>query len=86
MITIYFPADSKEISGWKDRLDNIFLKYQLIEEPDITQPRLTDDEKQAEGVAAIEAYMESMEQLVQGWYEDRCDRYDFDPDQSKLLP
>ncbi|MCC8408546.1 hypothetical protein LJ707_06360 [Mucilaginibacter sp. UR6-1] len=80
MITIYYKAGSHDVTGWKERLDRISLKYDFIDDHDTTTPRLVDGEKQVEGIKAIDDYIESQEQFVNGWYEDRCDRYDFDPD------
>ena len=75
----YNPG-SHDISGWAEQFDRISLKYELIKEESSTVPRLVDGEKQAEGFTAIDAYIESQRKFVNDWYEDRCDRYDFDPD------
>ena len=79
MITIYYP-NGYDTTIWKERLDRTSLKYEFVLETHATQPRLVDGEEEADGIAAIEAYLENQEQFVKDWYEDRCDRYDFDPD------
>ena len=80
MVTIYYPEDSHLINAWQDRLDKLPLKYELIPQDTATEPRLEDGGEQAEGIPAIEAHLESLEQFVKDWYDSRCDRYDFDPD------
>lgn len=80
MITIYYPPDNHLIRTWQDRLNQLSFKYKLIQADTATIPRLVDGEEQAEGIPAIEAHLESLEQFVKDWYDSRCDRYDFDPD------
>lgn len=80
MITIYYPRNSRNIDTWKENLDRIFMNYELKEGDDDTVPKLTDGGQQFEGIPNIESYLESLERFVAGWYEDRCDRYEFDPD------
>lgn len=84
MITIYYQPDSKEISSWKERLNQVFLKYELVKKDTAVIPKLVDGEKQIEGSPAIEAYLNGLEQFVKGWYDDRCDRHDFDPDSTNI--
>ncbi|RDC66188.1 hypothetical protein [Adhaeribacter pallidiroseus] len=80
MITIYYPPDNHLIPTWQDRLNRLAFKYELIREDSATEPCLVDGEEHAEGISAIEAHLESLEQFVKDWYDSRCDRYDFDPD------
>ena len=81
MITIYYHPQDPRISSWKERLDKMFMKYQLIEQEEATIiPLLLDGERQLEGVDAIEDYLNDLEEFVRAWYEDRCDRHDYDPD------
>ena len=81
MITIFYEHGNKDISTWTDRLNQLFLKYNLVEEPEAEFARLVDDKKIAEGKTAIDAYIDGLEQFVKSWYEDRCDKYEFDTDQ-----
>jgi len=81
MITIFYEHANKDIGTWTDRLDQLFLKYNLVEEPEAEFARLVDDKKIAEGKTAIDAYIDGLEQFVKSWYEDRCDKYEFDTDQ-----
>lgn len=78
MITLFYEHANKDISTWTDRLDQLFLKYNLVEEPEAKFPRLIDNNKIAEGKTAIDDYIDGLEQFVKGWYEDRCDKYEFD--------
>jgi len=80
MITIYYNPQTQNISGWRELLDRISLKYEVFDVDKATQPRLIDGDKEAIGTAAIDEYLENLEKFVNGWYEDRCDKYDFDPD------
>lgn len=80
MITITYPLNSKQIDTWKERLSQLFLKYELVESNIDTEHKLTDGDKQLVGTTAVETYLDEQQQLVNGWYEDRCDRHDFDPD------
>ncbi|QMU26681.1 hypothetical protein [Adhaeribacter radiodurans] len=80
MITIYYPPDNHLIPTWQARLEKLAFKYELIPQDTVTEPRLADGEEQAEGIPAIEAHLESLEQFKKDWYDSRCDRYDFDPD------
>ena len=80
MITIFYQPNSLDITGWKERLDRTSLKYEFVEQGDSAVPRLVDGEKKMDGIPAIEAYLESQEQFVKDWYDDRCDKYEFDPD------
>jgi hypothetical protein len=80
MITIFYPGTGHDITGWKERLDRTSLKYEFIIDDNTTVPRLADGDNRAEGIPAIESYLESQEQFVKDWYEDRCDKYEFDPD------
>ena len=81
MITIFYEHGNKDISIWRDRLDALFLKYSTVEESEAEFSRLVDDKKIAEGKTAIDAYIDGFEQFVKGWYEDRCDKYEFDSDE-----
>ena len=81
MITIFHQHADKDIGVWTERLDQLFLKYNIVEDPHVGLPRLVDDKKIAEGKAAIDAYIDGLEQFVKGWYEDRCDKYEFDAGQ-----
>ena len=78
MITIFYEHGNKDVSIWRDRLDALFLKYSTVEESEAELPRLVDDKKIAEGKPSIDAYIDDVEQFVKGWYEDRCDKYEFD--------
>ncbi|WP_454804286.1 hypothetical protein [Mucilaginibacter phyllosphaerae] len=80
MITISYPRNGLDVSDWKERLDRTSLRYEFIMDDHATVPRLVDSGKEAEGIPAIEAYLEGLEQFVKDWYDDRCDKYDFDPD------
>ncbi|PSR55104.1 hypothetical protein AHMF7605_17135 [Adhaeribacter arboris] len=80
MITIYYPSNSHLINTWQERLNQLAFKYALIQEDAATEPRLIDGDEQAEGIPAIEAHLESLEQFKKDWYDSRCDRYDFEPD------
>ena len=81
MITIFYKHGNKDVSIWTDRLDALFLKYKTVEESEAEIARLVDDKKIAEGKPAIDEYIDGLEQFVKGWYEDRCDKYEFDTDQ-----
>ena len=81
MITIFYEHGNKDVSIWTDRLGALFLKYKTVEESEAEFPRLVDDKKIAEGKPAIDEYIDGLEQFVKGWYEDRCDKYEFDTDQ-----
>jgi len=81
MITIFHQHADKDIAAWKERLDQLFLKHEIIEDANLLLPRLVDDKKIAEGKPAIDAYIDGLEQFVKGWYEDRCDKYEFDAGQ-----
>ncbi len=80
MIKIFYPETGHDITGWKERLDRTPLKYEFIITDNSETARLVDGEKEVTGIPAIEAYLESQEQFVNDWYEDRCDKYEFDPD------
>lgn len=83
MITIFYPQNSVDITGWKERLERALLTYEVTMLDSSSMPKLVDGEKEAEGVTAIEAYIDSQQQFVNGWYEDRCDVYEFNTDASK---
>lgn len=80
MMTIYFPAGSPEISTWTQRIDQLFVAYQLVERGTNTDHLLFDNGKTIAGTDEIDIYLDNLQQLVNGWYEDRCDRYEFNPD------
>ena len=80
MIKIFHPRNGFDIKSWQERLDQVFLKYEFILEDRLNVPRLVDGEIVAEGLPAMESYLESQEQFLTQWYEDRCDKYEYDPD------
>ncbi|MCQ6957042.1 hypothetical protein [Mucilaginibacter aquariorum] len=80
MLTIYHHQDDKDVRAWKDRLDQLFVKYEFIEQENNEIPKLQDSDKQVNGKEAIDTYLDGLEQFVKGWYEDRCDKYDFEPE------
>jgi len=80
MIRLFYPPETGELSYWKTRLEQLALPYQLAELERGNEPRLIDGEKEFTGAPAISTYLEELQQFVNGWYEDRCDRYEFDPD------
>jgi hypothetical protein len=53
MIAVFYPQNSVDITGWKERLDMAFLTLKPLEAGSSSVPRLTDGEKQAEGIASI---------------------------------
>ena len=81
MITIFYEHGNKDVGIWTDRLDSLFLKYSTVEEAGAEFPRLVDGKKIAQGKRAIDEYIDGLEYFVKGWYEDRCDKYEFDTDQ-----
>ena len=82
MITVYYSSADTSISNWSARLDELFMPYELTEQSADRAPRLVDGEVQAEGAAAIEQHLDKLAQFVAGWYEDRCDRYDYNADET----
>lgn len=81
MITLTYPSkNSNKVVSWQVRLDRQLFKYELKEDAGLATARLQDGNKLVEGITAIEAYLDDLETLVNGWYEDRCDRYEFDAD------
>lgn len=80
MIKIFYNPQTHDITGWRELLDRIALKYEVFDQDKATQPRLIDADKEAIGTASINEYLENLEKFVVGWYEDRCDKYDFDMD------
>jgi len=85
MITISYPRNGLDVSAWTERLDRTSLRYEFIMDEHTTVPRLVDSGKEAVGIPAIEAYLEGLEQFVKDWYDDRCDKYDFDPDAVPMI-
>ncbi len=85
MIIVSYPSESRgAASSWKTRLDQLVLSHKLVEDNSISTPLLSDGSVQAEGIKAIESHIDKLEQLIAGWYEDRCDKYEFDPDEKPL--
>lgn len=79
MITLYYPPKNSEFSYWKAQLEQLALPYQFAELKPGSEPRLRDGEREVAGSEAIGAYLDELQQFVNGWYEDRCDRHEFDP-------
>ena len=77
MITIYYHQEDVEVKTWTERLDKLFFKYILVQQNESGLPVLVDDEQELKGIKAIENHLDDLEKFVQGWYEDRCDRYEF---------
>jgi hypothetical protein len=81
MIIINYPPVNKgNVSGWQARLDLLFVKYSFSADDTLTEPLLIDGVWQVQGISAIATYLDDLERLVAGWYEDRCDKHEFDPD------
>ncbi len=80
MIILNYYAGTPLLVGWKERLERLALPYKLVEQPSDSEPSLIDGDKLMTGATNINEYIDSLESFVEGWYEDRCDRYDFDPD------
>ncbi|RFZ90998.1 hypothetical protein D0C36_18815 [Mucilaginibacter conchicola] len=83
MITLtYPPKNSDKVVSWQVRLDRQLFKYELKEDASLAIATLQDGDKLVEGVNAIDAYLDELDTLVNGWYEDRCDKYEFDADKA----
>ena len=77
MITLYYSPITKEITNWQDRLERMAIQHELVMQQELSQPQLQDGEDHVEGTAAIDMYLEKLEDFVKSWYEDRCDKYEF---------
>lgn len=84
MIKIYYSPGTTDVSAWKEKLEQIFADHEFIEQPNAIIPRLADDQKEITGVADIDAYLTTQLEFQESWYEDRCDKYEFDPDANPL--
>ncbi|MES2809723.1 MAG: hypothetical protein V4619_13920 [Bacteroidota bacterium] len=85
MIIINYPPGSRGIANsWKARLDQLVMSHHLVEDGSLSLPLLSDGGQKVEGIEAINAHIDHLEQFVSGWYEDRCDKYEFDPDEKPL--
>ena len=84
MITLYLPAMNSAYNDLKIRLDALPLRYHIIDTDTAAEPRLVDKEHDILGRSSIEAYLGELEEFAKAWYEDRCDKYDFDPDASRI--
>lgn len=80
IIIKYNTTHQPRVANWQTRLDAIFAKYQFILDETLSDAELTEGAKKAIGPNAIDAYLDEQESLVAGWYEDRCDKYEFDAD------
>lgn len=82
MINIKYPSKyQQQASDWQARLDTLFAKYTFTQDDSLGEPLLMEGAKQASGVGEINNYVDELARLVAGWYEDRCDKYEFESDE-----
>ena len=77
MITLYYSSQTKEIPEWQNRLERMAIKHRLITKEEFADPQLQDGKECIKGAASIDAHLNKLEAFVQSWYEDRCDKYEF---------
>jgi hypothetical protein len=76
MLIIKSAPGTAELSNWKERLENVFLKFEIVEDATFKEPCFVDGGEEIQGLAAIEKYLDEQAEFVKGWYEDRCDNYE----------
>jgi len=84
MITLYLPSSNNSYDVLKERLDALPVKHEVVKTDSGDEPRLADKNQEIAGRASIEDYLSELEEFAEAWYEDRCDKYDFDPDASRI--
>lgn len=77
MILINYPQDSKEIDGWKSRLERMTVAHTLIQTSDL-EPSLKEGNTLVYGIIAINLFLDQYEKDVKSWNQDRCDMWFFE--------
>lgn len=77
MVKLYHPPASEKINTWRDRLERMAIRHELIRQDDLSRPHLQHGEEIVQGADAIDTYLDELEALVKTWYECRCDKYEF---------
>lgn len=77
MVTLYYPSTTQKIFVWQERLERMAIKHRLVQQQADSTPLLQYGEDQIQGTDAIDKYLDTLEELVKSWYEDRCDKYEF---------
>jgi len=84
MITLYLPSSNNSYDALKVRLEALPVKQEVVETESGAEPRLVDKNQEIAGRTSIEGYLSELEEFAKAWYEDRCDKYDLDPDASRI--
>ncbi len=67
MITITYPRLTISVDNWQNQLEELVTRHQLIEDPTIETPILTDSRSKVMGEAAINEYMDSLMEFKKAW-------------------
>jgi hypothetical protein len=80
MITLLYAELTPQMLYFQERLKELALTHQLCKQEDLREPELRYGSDQVRGEAAIAAYLDELEVLVQQWYACRCDKYEDNAD------
>lgn len=76
MILITINPNTVQLPEWTERLQQMFIKYKIVEDPAWEEPRLQDGVLQLNGAVAIDKWLNEQSEFVKNWYEDRCNNYE----------
>ena len=76
MLTLKINPNRKQDLIIKQKLDEMFLAKQLTEQEDLKEPEISHGGELYKGYKRIETFFIELQKLYDGWYEDRCDKYE----------
>lgn len=72
MITISYPLYNTAVQQWKEKLEELVVAFQLIENKTIECPVLTDHEMVVRGEEDIYQFLQDLEKDVNDWRKPGC--------------
>jgi len=72
MITITYSKYNNKIDDWKQQLDELVMRYELVEDVNIVNPIVVNNSERIEGVEAIDQHMAELMQFKETWFTCMC--------------
>ncbi|RDC63793.1 hypothetical protein [Adhaeribacter pallidiroseus] len=77
MLLLQYPVNTPEVTMWENRLATMVITYALVLNPELQEPQIQYDADFVRGTNEINSYLDTLEDFLKSWYEDRCDKYEF---------
>lgn len=75
MIQLKYKEHAYQIEYWKERLEALVIKHEVIADPQIDEVTLIDGKETFKGKEAINDHIVHLESYLQDWRACNCDKW-----------